>query len=268
MATSLSPGDLDDVLGDEPFDAVIHLAAAGVHPGDRDASRLLETNALLPASIVAWAARHGIGAVVIAGSSAEYAADASGTPRREGDALEAVRAYGASKAAGSALALAQGEALHVPVAVLRLFNVYGPGEAPHRLLPSLAGPLRRGERVALSAGTQVRDFIHVDDACDALAVAARTLPRHRERSGVYNLATGHGHSVATFARFVAHALDAREDLLDFGALPMRPDDLPVLVGDPARLRQAFAWSASIAPDAGIRASLADTTASDREVAST
>ena len=52
--------------------------------------------------------------------------------------------------------------------LLRFFKVYGEGEAPHRLLPSLVAGLARRERVPLSEGTQVRDFIHVDDVVAGL----------------------------------------------------------------------------------------------------
>lgn len=234
------------------FDAVIHLAAAGVHPSDRELDRLTAINALLPAQIVQLACRHGARAVVMAGSSAEYLPPHPGAAVSEIDALEFRKLYGASKAAGGLLALATATHLGIPAANLRIFNAYGPGEAPHRLLPSLVTKLTRGERVELSAGTQVRDFIHIDDVCNGLWESAQALLDGRLATGPYNLCSGEGHSVEAFARGIAAAMQAPDRLLAFGALPLRPDDVPHLVGDPSALRAHTGWHASLSFEEGLR----------------
>ena len=254
----LSPQSINEAIGTcTGFNGVVHLAAAGVNPGSRDRSELIGVNAVLAPEVVALAARLGCRAALVVGSSAEYSAPATDLPLTEDAPLETSRLYGATKAAGGILALASGAAASLPVGVVRLFNVYGPGEAPHRLLPSLAVNLRAGRPVKLSAGTQVRDFVFVDDACAGLMAALEALHEQRMPSGAYNLATGLGHSVAAFARMVARAMDADERLLEFGALPLRPDDLPYLVGNPIRLNQASGWLSEIAPDEGIRLTLAE-----------
>ena len=248
---------LTRTLGDVRFDALFHLAAAGVHPADRDAATLFETNTCVPARLVAFTQRAGARAIVIAGSSAEYRQPASATPVLESDAMETERAYGASKAAGSMLALAQGAASGIPVAVLRMFNLYGPGEASHRLFRALHDGLGTGRRVPLSAGTQIRDFVQVDDACDGLLLALGTLLDGTMPSGAYNLASGIGCSVADFARMTARAMRADESLIDFGALPMRADDLPYLVGDATRLHRSTGWVPRRTLTLGLAQSLAE-----------
>ncbi|CAN7246795.1 NAD-dependent epimerase/dehydratase family protein [Trinickia sp. LjRoot230] len=256
IVAALSIESMTEAIGkNNKFDGLIHLAASGVNPGSRDPLDLIEVNAALAPKIVMLAADLGCRAVVIAGSSAEYHAPQTDVPLVEDAPLEMQKLYGATKAAGSILALASGAAISLPVAIGRLFNVFGPGEAPHRLLPSLATNLRAGQPVRLSAGTQVRDFIYVDDACTGLIALAEALSEHRMPSGAYNLATGTGHSVAQFARTVASAIDADESLLQLGALPMRADDLPYVVGNPDRLKQACGWSAATTLIDGIRRTL-------------
>ncbi|HEY5798768.1 MAG TPA: NAD(P)-dependent oxidoreductase, partial [Burkholderiaceae bacterium] len=222
-------------------DAVLHLAAAGIKPDDRDANRLIAMNSVLPATIAALAAQCGARAMVVAGSCAEYEAQHATEALNEDAPLCTTKLYGATKAAGTLLALARAADLQLPLAVIRLFNIYGPGEAPHRLLPSLVTRLAKGEAVPLSAGTQQRDFVHVDDACTALLAAMDALLDGSMPSGVYNGCTGQSHTVADFARQTARVMQADEALLQFGALPMRPDDSACLVGDGARLRAACGW---------------------------
>ena len=139
--------------------------------------------------------------------------------------------------------------------LFRLFKVYGAGEASHRLLPALVRGLHKGERVAISAGTQVIDFVHIDDAVEAML---RADAHCRDKGGVatWNVATGRAHSVREFAESVARAMDADVSLLGFGAIDMRRDDEPWLVGSPDLLRSELGWQPSIGLEDGVRAAVA------------
>jgi GDP-4-dehydro-6-deoxy-D-mannose reductase len=225
------------------FDAVVHLAAAGVHPADRDPTTLVEGNTIAPAAIVQLAHARSARAVIVGGSSAEYA-PSNERVLGENALLESTALYGATKAAGGLVSLAVAASLGLPCAVLRFFNVFGAGEAPHRLLPSLFRSLREDNPVDLSPGTQVRDFIHVDDVCHAVTEVLGALVSGRLIPGAYNVATATGHSVRDFAEAVADAMGRDRALLRFGALPMRPDDRPSIIGDVSRLRSATGWAPS------------------------
>lgn len=240
LVDDLSAASIRAAAGATAIDAVIHLAAAGVRPGERDPAFLTRVNAVLPGELPALA--HGLGAraVIVAGSSAEYARHDDGA-MDESCALETSKLYGTTKAAGGLLAVANGIALGVPTANLRLFNVFGPGEAAHRLLPSLVSALAAGQDVPLSAGLQVRDFIHVDDVCSAIIAALQAATAGDLPSGHYNVCTGEGHSVRDFASGVARHLGVASSRLAFGALPLRPDDLPRVVGNPAAFMQHVPW---------------------------
>lgn len=247
------------VLEGQTFDAIIHLAAAGVHPADRDDFTLMKVNALLTGAIVTIAKKVNAKAVVIAGSSAEYQSVATDKPIKEDEKLETQKLYGASKAAGSILALAQSAVQQIPVAIMRVFNVFGPGEAPHRLLPCLIRDLSGGHPVKLSAGTQVRDFIYIDDACHGLMIAVDCLINKKMVSGIYNLSTGIGHSVADFARTASTLLGTDPALLQLGALPMRADDLPYVVGDSTLFKTCSGWRPAFTMEQGILATIQKTT---------
>lgn len=236
----LDAGALRAALQGRSIDAVIHLAAAGVKPNDRDTRQLLEINGYLPAELVLLARDLGARAFVMTGSSSEYALTNS-MEIHEQAPLETTKTYGATKAAGGLLAVALGSTIGLPTVNLRLFNIFGPGEAPHRLLPSLFQNLEAGTCVALSEGLQQRDFIHVDDACKAILTTLDTALRGALPTGHYNVCSGKGVSVREFALTVASTLGADAQLLHFGALPMRPDDVPRVVGSPNAFEQSSGW---------------------------
>lgn len=258
LVTALTADQIEAALPPNArFDGVIHLAAAGVTPTDRDSGNIFRVNAFLAPQMVSLAAKVGARAIVLAGSSAEYRSPRESEPLNEDEPLETGKLYGASKAAGGILALANGAVENISVGVMRLFNVYGAGEASHRLLPSLLRDLSAGQPVKLSAGTQVRDFVYVDDVCAGLIAALTALADEKMSTGAYNVATGVGHSVADFARTVAQAANADPALLQFGALPFRPDDLPYVVGSPTKLREACGWRTNTSLADGICQALAE-----------
>ena len=139
--------ELAAAIENEPVDLVFHCAAAGVAPGRHDAEQLLAANV---AGVGAWveaAAAIGAGALVYIGSCSEYGLMAQQTRITEDQPLAALDLYGASKAAGGQWGRAIAQHHGIQFQWLRLFGVFGPGEAPHRLLPYLHTRLRAGERV-------------------------------------------------------------------------------------------------------------------------
>ncbi|NID04172.1 NAD(P)-dependent oxidoreductase [Luteibacter jiangsuensis] len=254
VVSRLTADEVKQAVGETPIDAVVHLAAAGVNPWDRDVGNLRMINGLLPSELVELAHAWGARGFIMSGSNSEYARF-DGDRIEESAPLEATKLYGATKAAGGLMALATGTALGLPSANLRLFNVYGPGEAPHRLLPSLSKALLRGEDAPLSQGQQVRDFIHVDDACSALMASLSGVMNGTLPTGHYNVCTGEGTSVRNFALAVADALNAAPSLLRFGMIPMRPDDQARVVGDPSAFKSHTGWRPRLSLAEGIAETL-------------
>ncbi|WP_439922638.1 NAD-dependent epimerase/dehydratase family protein [Nitrobacter sp. JJSN] len=236
------------------FDAVFHLAAYGVRPDDRDVGRMVQINVDLPAVLARlcseWGARF-----VMAGTFSEYIKPLSNDPLTEGSRLEPFKLYGSTKAAGGLVASCVAQELGVGLRLLRLFKVYGAGEAPHRLLPALVSGLSRKQRVAISSGTQILDFVYVDDVIESL-VRAESHIRARGDVTTWNVATGQGHSVRDFARMVAAVMEVDHDLLGFGEISMRKDDEPWLVGDPRLMREELGWSPQTDLHIGIKAAIA------------
>jgi nucleoside-diphosphate-sugar epimerase len=251
-----SAAGLRAALASQSFDVAFHLATYGVRPIDRDPGLMVRINVDLPAALV-QVCQERDAHLVMAGTFSEYERPPGQTRLTERSPLETRKIYGASKAAGGIVANALAESLGVKLRLLRFFQVYGEGEAPHRLLSSLVAGLARGERVPLSDGTQVRDFIHVDDVIEACIRAGDDMTSpSRAVTATWNVCTGVGHSVHAFGILVAQALGARTELLGLGDLPMRADDEPFLVGDGEQMSRALGWRPRHDLAAGIRTAVA------------
>lgn len=77
--------------------------------------------------------------------------------------------YSASKAASDHLVRAWGETYGLPFIITNSSNNYGPYQHPEKLIPLAITRAIRGETIPVyGSGTQVRDWLHVKDHCEAL----------------------------------------------------------------------------------------------------
>lgn len=247
--------DVRRALDVAPPDVVYHLAGvSSVTTANSDPGAATEVNVVGAARLLGEVrVRRRVGvldpAVVIVGSGEQYGRhDKSELPLTEDAEQRPLTVYAATKAAQEVLALEAFRSEGVRVVATRSFNHSGPGQAPGYLLPSLvrralalrAGAANGGERrAALSLGntSSVRDFLHVADVAAAyIALAARG------RSGeIYNVSSGVGVSVKELAVQVLAATGVKAPLATDPALA-RPVDVPALVGDNSRLRDATGWA--------------------------
>ena len=106
----------------------------------------------------------------------------------------------------------------------RLFYLYGEGEDERRLVPYLRSKLAAGEKVELSSGTQIRDFLDVSVAGSLIAdIALGTL------QGPINICSGIPITVKKLAENIADEY-GRRDLLNFSS---RKEDFfnpPIVLG--------------------------------------
>src|SRR5262249_36099076 len=150
----------------------------------------------------------------------EYAP--SDAPVSEEATLDPRNAYASSKVAlyREAESWARSAGIHFTWA--RIYFPYGPGEAPHRLIPSVVNGLLRGERVGTTAGAQRRSFLHAADTGDAIAaVALGTV------DGAVNIGSAEAVAVRDVVERIGE-LTGRGELLDVGAMPGRLGDPEVL----------------------------------------
>ena len=77
--------------------------------------------------------------------------------------------YAASKAAADAFVHAHATTYGVPAVITRCSNNYGPYQFPEKLIPLFVTNALDGEPLPLYGdGLNVRDWIHVEDHCEAL----------------------------------------------------------------------------------------------------
>lgn len=96
--------------------------------------------------------------------------------------------YSASKTSADLMALAYHHTFGLPVVVTRCSNNYGPYQFPEKLIPLMLNNILEGLPLPVyGQGTNVRDWIHVDDHCAGVLLAAKAgLPGEVYNFGGYN----------------------------------------------------------------------------------
>src|SRR3954465_15678265 len=110
-----------------------------------------------------------------------------GVSSREGDPLEPSSPYSAAKAGGDLLVLAHVRTYGVDALITRGSNTYGPNQYPEKILPLFVTNALDGEPLPLYGdGTQVRDWLYVEDHCAGIELALR----EGSAGEVYNVGGG------------------------------------------------------------------------------
>jgi CDP-glucose 4,6-dehydratase len=179
------------VLRDQRVRAVFHLASQSIaevaarSPYPTWEANVRGTYTVVDACRAAREAGEGVERVVVASSLHAYG-PAGERPFREDDPLRPVHPYAVSKAAADSIARSYAATHELPVAVLRMANVYGGGDLSYsRLVPDACRALAGGERPVLrSDGTPERELLYVEDAVEAYLVVAASLddPAHAGRA--------------------------------------------------------------------------------------
>jgi nucleoside-diphosphate-sugar epimerase len=227
-----------DVRDDLPggFDLVFHLAAHGAYSWQQDEGVIHDTNVGGTENALRAGRR-----VVVAGSSSEYGLKPYAPS--EDEPLEPNSAYAAAKAEATALAVARG------AVVLRLYSAYGPWEEPNRLIPTLLARGLAGKLPPLVSPGVARDFVHVDDACEAFVRAADAHPGR-----VYNVGSGRQTTVEEVVQAARRLLDLHVEP-EWGSMPDRRWDTETWVANAQRIRDELGWEARISLEEGLTRTL-------------
>jgi len=182
-----------DLLESQRIDTIVHFAAEShvdrsiLGPDDFIRTNVVGTHALLKAAKTAWLDRkigaahrfHHVSSDEVYGSLGPL-----DPPFHESTRYAPNSPYSASKAASDHLVRAYRETYGLDTTITNCSNNYGPYQFPEKLIPLTAINILLGKPLPVYGdGLQIRDWLHVEDHCEAIALCLG-----RGRSGeVYNI---------------------------------------------------------------------------------
>lgn len=191
--------------------------------------------------------------VIVASSSAVYGRTSGEKPITERMQLHPVTDYAVSKVAQEVAALRYYDSYALPVMIVRMFNLLGPGQPADLACSAFARQIalaEQGGKTEIVTGNldARRDFVDVRDAVRAFEMIAQ-----KGRPGqIYNVCSERGVAIkkclSEMMSMSTKQLSAKVD-----ADRVQKNDVPVQVGGYQKLHNATGWS----PKISLKQSLSD-----------
>jgi dolichol-phosphate mannosyltransferase len=245
----LVPKSVDTLVTELEPATVFDLVAYGAYSFERDVARIYETNVSFKVRLLELLRYRKVHCYVQAGSSSEYGNRAEGPTEDTG--LLPNSHYSVNKSTTSGLVYYMGKSLGLRCSNLRLYSVYGPLEERSRLIPSLVVEGVNGGYPPLVDPDVSRDFIYIDDACEAFVDTALSLTPDCYGES-FNIGTGKSTSIGELAG-IARDLFKLDFSPPFSTMPKREwDTTSVWRADPSRAKEQLGWSARTSVREGIQ----------------
>lgn len=256
------PSDVEQVTGDlrvqatvdacfaRGVDAVIHLAAiTSVLKSINDPDGVFESNVVMTHRLLEACRHHGADRFVFASTNA-VVGDIGFATITEDLPVRPLTPYGATKAAAEMLLSAYGASYGITTVSNRFTNIYG---AEMQLKDSIIARMMKAAMAGTGIeiygdGTQVRDYVYVDDAVASLLLGLRL--EHPE-----TFIVGAGHSLSINA---LHQMTCEATGIAIPAVHVdpKPGEMPAVIVDIAK-----GATLGYAPSRSLEQGLADTWAS-------
>lgn len=154
--------------------------------------------------------------------------------------------YSASKAAADLIALSYYETFGLDVSITSCSNNYGPYQFPEKLIPlMITNAMNNKELPIYGDGLNVRDWLHVEDHCQAIDLVLRK----GEAGEVYNIG---GHNERTnndIVNLIVDYLDAPKELITYVEDRLGHDRRYAI--DPTKIETKLGWTPKYTFDTGI-----------------
>jgi GDP-4-dehydro-6-deoxy-D-mannose reductase len=191
--------------------------------------------------------------IILASSSAVYGLTSDTKKINEKSPIHPVTHYAVSKAAQELVALRYFDAGLLPVKIIRMFNLLGPGQSPALACSAFAKQIALAEKnntneIVTGNLDALRDFVDVRDAVNAFEM----IVENGKAGEIYNVCSAKAVSLKQcLGEMMSQSqkqLSARID-----AEKIQANDIPIQVGSYQKIKQACGWY----PKISLKESLTD-----------
>lgn len=217
------------------YDCIFHLATVGVASENNDISAVCDVNIKMGCQLVDFTKKSNSKLIVNFGSCFEYGDHGNVLLTEDMNCLPE-SLYAISKNASTNLMTAYAKSENINLITVRPFGVFGEGEGPNRLAPSIITHCIKGETIKTTLGEQVRDFVNVKDLVKAIVTLSES---NYESYEIYNICSDNPVSVKNFISEIIEVCGFDSKLVKFGELQYRKNEAMTFAGDNRKLQKVI-----------------------------
>ena len=237
--------DIRDQLQFDGIDAIVHLAAqVSVVRSVENPDETLSVNIDGTSSIISAAELSGVKRLLFASSAAVYG-DSQHIPIPETAPLIPQSPYAVSKIVGEELCRRS----EIETCAMRFFNVYGPGQSAEggyaAVIPAFKQAIAKEDSCRIFGdGTQIRDFVHINDLVKAISLALNVEKLPSEM----NIASGQPTSLLDLVKvFSGSNPEMKPPLFE----EERPGDIHTSLADISRMQESLSIDEMVSLEEGL-----------------
>ena len=225
------------IVGEEPVDAIIHLAAkAGVRPSIEDPVGYQRANVIATQNLLAFAKDEGIKQFVFASSSSVYGVNPNVPWSEKHDVSGPISPYASTKVSCELLGHVYSHLYGIRFLGLRFFTVYGPRQRPDLAINKFVRLIEAGEPIPVFGdGSTRRDYTFVEDIVEGIIGSLHYVKTPYE---VINL--GNDQTVT-----LSEMIETIEEVVGKSAIidrqPEQPGDVPQTWADVSKANELFGY---------------------------
>ncbi len=178
------------------------------------------------------------------GSSSEYGKTLG--PVRESKFCKPQMIYGRSKLMASNFLLKKNKQEKFPITILRFFQVYGPFQNTNRLIPFVITSCLQNKSFSCSEGNQLRDFLYIDDAVDAIL---KSLSRKDTIGKIINIGCGKPIKVKKIIKTINSKIKKGKPI--FGKVKLRIDESKKIYPNLTVAKKRLRWKSRTSIETGL-----------------
>jgi nucleoside-diphosphate-sugar epimerase len=246
---ALSRGNGFDIRRNElpagPVDHVFHLAArTGVAEAWNDPLGFFDVNAVGTFRVLEQCRRRGFSLCYL---SSFLRGGEGGAAAKETDAIKPDNPYALSKYIGEQACTFYSSQFGLKIVTLRPANIYGPGQGQNFLIPHVISQLidEQATEIVVQDLAPRRDYIHVDDAIDAMLLSM-TAPA----GSIFNLGAGTAYSVEEIIRCSCQVAGRQKPYRAVGRT--RTHEIAEARMDATAARRILGWYPKISLERGLQ----------------
>jgi len=227
-----------DVKNSEDFeglfvDKVIHLAALTKHDNELE---MFNVNINGTLNVLEYCRKNGKG-LIFASSAAVYGD--SSLPSKEGHQVNPKSFYGYTKATAEKLCEFYHQKYNIPIIILRIFNLYGPGQQRGFIIPDIIHQLEN-ENISLENPHPKRDLIFSEDAAEAFEKSLDV-----KGFEIINIGSGKSYSVGELANKI---VDGKKEIIFRDSMLINNESY----ADINKAKEILGWEPKISLDEGLK----------------
>jgi len=236
--------DWQQVKRFEGIDIVIHLANLSFIPASyNEPKKFYETNYLSTLNMLELCRLQN--AKMIYFSSYMYG-HPQYQPIDENHPIQAYNPYSQTKVICESLCEGYNRDFKVPITIFRPFNIYGKGQNPEFLIPSIIQQAQNG-KIIIKDDRPKRDYIHVEDIVEAIIAA---IDNQTDKFEKFNLGTGKSYSVKEIIEIVRGFFNS--DIEYICTHEIRENEVLNTVADISKVKNELHWQPKISIQDGLK----------------